>query len=80
MVFLTEIYPAREQPIEGITSGLIERALRDGGRAPHWRGQRGDLAVALADSAREGDVILTLGAGDITHTGPEVLRRLAESG
>lgn len=78
-VFLTEIYPAREQPLPGVTSGLIEEALRDGGRAPAWRGDRAELADALVHAAREGDVILTLGAGDITRTGPELLRRLAEA-
>jgi UDP-N-acetylmuramate--alanine ligase len=77
-VFLTEIYPAREQPIAGVTSSLIEEALRAGGRAPAWRGERSELAAAIAGAAREGDVVLTLGAGDITRTGPELLRRLAE--
>ncbi|HSA57650.1 MAG TPA: UDP-N-acetylmuramate--L-alanine ligase [Gemmatimonadaceae bacterium] len=76
-VFLTEIYPAREQPIEGVTSGLIATALANGGRPPVWRGPREELASALASSVREGDVVLTLGAGDITRAGPELLQRLA---
>jgi UDP-N-acetylmuramate--alanine ligase len=76
-VFLTEIYPAREQPIAGVSSRLIEDALRSSGRTASWRGDRSELAAALADVARDGDVILTLGAGDITRTGPELLRRLA---
>ena len=75
-VFLTEIYPAREQPIEGVTSGLIERAVRAAGATLAWRGERSALADALATWVRSGDVVLTIGAGDITRTGPELLGRL----
>jgi UDP-N-acetylmuramate--alanine ligase len=77
VVFLTEIYPAREQPIPGVTSDLIERALRDAGGTLGWRGERSALAAALAASVRAGDVVLTIGAGDITRTGPELLERLS---
>jgi len=75
-VFLTEIYPAREQPIAGVTSSLIERAVRDAGGTMSWRGDRAALAEALGSSVREGDVVITIGAGDITKTGPELLQRL----
>jgi UDP-N-acetylmuramate--alanine ligase len=76
-IFLTEIYPAREQPIPGVTSGLIADALVRSGRDIAWRGERTALAAALAASAREGDVVVTIGAGDITKTGPELLKRLS---
>jgi UDP-N-acetylmuramate--alanine ligase len=75
-VFLTEIYPARERPIDGVSSELIADAARERGRAPDWRGVRSELASALAGFVREGDVVLTLGAGDVTRTGPELLARL----
>ena len=74
-VYLTEIYPAREQPIAGVDAGLIERALEKGKLA--WRGERNTLAEALSKDARNGDVVITIGAGDITKTGPELLKRLA---
>jgi UDP-N-acetylmuramate--alanine ligase len=76
LVFLTEIYPAREQPLPGITSALVADALRRAGHAPEWVGERADLADAIAAAARDGDVVLTLGAGDITRTGTELLQRL----
>jgi UDP-N-acetylmuramate--alanine ligase len=79
-IFLTEIYPAREQPIAGVTSSLIERAARDAGGILAWRGNRMQLAAALARSVRNGDVVLTLGAGDITRTGPELLTCLTTAG
>jgi len=76
LVFLTEIYPAREQPLPGVTSELIVHALRDARASLGWRGDRRQLAAALAAAVREGDVVLTLGAGDITRTGPELLAML----
>jgi UDP-N-acetylmuramate--alanine ligase len=75
-VFLTEIYPAREQPIAGVSSGLVADAMAGGKLA--WRGERTALADALASSVREGDVVVTIGAGDITKTGPELLDRLSK--
>jgi len=76
-VFLTEIYPAREKPIEGVSSSLIEKAVRESGGRLQWRGEREQLADALAAFVREGDAVITLGAGDITKTGAELLARLA---
>jgi UDP-N-acetylmuramate--alanine ligase len=76
-VFLADIYPAREQPMPGVTSALIADPMARAGRAPAWTGARGDLAKALAADARSGDVVFTLGAGDITRTGPELLALLA---
>ncbi|HEU4584934.1 MAG TPA: UDP-N-acetylmuramate--L-alanine ligase [Gemmatimonadaceae bacterium] len=92
-IFLTEIYPAREKPIAGVSSSLIEEAIAratrgagagapSGGAATPasarlaWRGERGELAAALAGAVRSGDVVITLGAGDITRTGPELLAHL----
>jgi UDP-N-acetylmuramate--alanine ligase len=77
VIYLTEIYAARERPIPGVTSELIAAAIARAGAEPAWRGERGALAAALAAAVREGDVVLTIGAGDITLTGPELLRLLA---
>ena len=76
LIFHTEIYPAREAPIDGVSSELIVRALRDAHAPLAWRGDRRQLASALAAAVRAGDVVLTLGAGDITRTGPELLAHL----
>ena len=75
-VFLTEIYPAREKPLDGVTSTLVERALSVAGGTLAWRGERTALADALNAAVRPGDLVLTIGAGDITKTGPELLERL----
>jgi UDP-N-acetylmuramate--alanine ligase len=72
-LYLTEIYPSREQPIAGVTSSLIEERLAEAGGRLAWRGNRGGLAAAIAADAREGDVVVFMGAGDITRSGPELL-------
>jgi UDP-N-acetylmuramate--alanine ligase len=76
-IYLTEIYGAREKPITGVSAALIDGAARDAGRAITWRGERDALAEALAAGTEPGDVVLTLGAGDITRTGPELLALLS---
>jgi len=77
VVYLTEIYPARERPLAGVDAGLIEQAVRRAGQAVSWRGERAALAGALASAVRPGDVVLTLGAGDITRTAGELRDILA---
>jgi len=79
-VFLAEIYPAREQPIPGVTSDLVAISMKNAGRAVTWQGARTDLADALTGFVREGDVVITIGAGDITRTGPELKTRLEARG
>lgn len=75
-VYLCDIYPAREQPIPGVTASLIADPLAAAGRPPAWRGGRADAVAALSDGVREGDVVITMGAGDITTVGPQLLARL----
>jgi UDP-N-acetylmuramate--alanine ligase len=75
-VFLTEIYAAREKPITGITADLIVEAFGAEKSKLAWRGDRAALAESLAAAVRDGDVVITMGAGDITRTGPELLSRL----
>ncbi|MCC9206425.1 UDP-N-acetylmuramate--L-alanine ligase [Arthrobacter sp. zg-Y769] len=69
-----DIYPAREDPIEGVTSELITSRLH----VPGGYAGNPDRAVAkVADGADEGDIILTVGAGDVTGLGAELVARLA---
>lgn len=74
--FIADIYPARETPIDGVTSQLIADAMTRRGLPPRWMGPRSALAAALKDAAQDGDIVLTIGAGDITKTGPELLALL----
>ncbi len=79
VVCIADIYPARERPLPGVTSGLIADAMTRAGRRPAWTGPRTELAAALADLVRPGDVVITLGAGDITTSGPELLALLHDA-
>jgi UDP-N-acetylmuramate--alanine ligase len=78
-VYVADIYPAREQPIPGVTADLIVASTREAGGSVAWQGARGSLSRELAQAVRGGDVVLTIGAGDITKTGPELLQALAGS-
>jgi UDP-N-acetylmuramate--alanine ligase len=75
-VFLAEIYPAREKPMAGITSDLVAESMSRAGKPASWQGTRAELASALSSFVSEGDVVITIGAGDITRTGPELRERL----
>ena len=72
VAFLADLYPAREQPIDGVSSEMIASPMRDAGHAPLWEGPRSELAAALERVVARGDVVITIGAGDITRTGPEL--------
>jgi len=77
VVYLSDLYPAREQPIAGVSAKLISESMATNGRAPDWEGPRSELAGAIASGVHAGDVVLTVGAGDITRTGRE-LKELLE--
>ncbi len=72
---VTEIYAARETPIDGVTGELVVRAARQAGAHVEWIPEWGALVPHLDDTLVAGDVLLTLGAGDITETGREFVRR-----
>lgn len=71
---LTDIYPAREEPIEGITSESIMQAAEAAGLGDFTCvGVKANVAGALAEIARPGDLIIIIGAGSITHIRRNVL-------
>jgi UDP-N-acetylmuramate--alanine ligase len=76
VVYLCDLYPAREQPIPGVTAQLIANSMKQIGSAPHWEGPRSSLAEVLAREVKKGDVVITIGAGDITKTGDELNKLL----
>lgn len=71
-VFLLDLYPAREKPIDGVSSRLIADEMRRAGTAPRWEGAREIAGKAIRDSIREGDVVITIGAGDVTRLAYEL--------
>jgi len=80
LVVVTDVYAAGEAPVPGVTGALVADAARSSGVATHLVPAAGDLPELLAGLARKGDLILTLGAGDITEVGPALLRLLGGDG
>jgi UDP-N-acetylmuramate--alanine ligase len=77
-VVLLDVYGAREQPVEGITSALVGDPLRamPGERTVLVGPTRDEAVRVLADAARPGDLLLTVGAGDVTALAPLLLDAL----
>ncbi len=76
-VFLTEIYPAGEQPIEGVTTGLICKAMeKHENRSPELVSRFEDIPGRVLPVLKEGDIVLTLGAGDIYKAGAMILAEM----
>lgn len=73
-----DIYPAREDPVPGITSELIIEAARAAGADVTAVHDKADVPEAVAGMARAGDLVLTMGAGDVTDLGPRILDRLTK--
>ncbi|MFC4472382.1 UDP-N-acetylmuramate--L-alanine ligase [Streptomyces xiangluensis] len=71
-----DIYPAREDPIPGVTSELIVDAARVAGAEVTPVHDKADAPTVVAGMAVPGDLVLTMGAGDVTDLGPRILDRL----
>lgn len=71
-----DIYPAREDPVPGITSDLVIDAARRRGADVTAEHDRSAVPGLIAGMAKPGDLVLTMGAGDVTDLGPEILARL----
>jgi UDP-N-acetylmuramate--alanine ligase len=73
-----DIYAAGETPIEGVTASDLADAIRaHGHRDVTYLGRdRARVIDHVIDISRPGDLVITLGAGDVGHLGPELLRRL----
>lgn len=77
VVRVLPIYPAREQPIPGVDSSLIAERLEPSLDGSGRVAEDADAAVReLVETARPGDVILTMGAGDVTDQGPVLVCQL----
>lgn len=69
---VTEVYAAREQPVPGVSGALVVEAARAAGADVHFAPVRSKVAEVVRRLLVPGDVLLTLGAGDITRLGPEL--------
>ena len=75
---MLDVYAAREDPEPGVSGQLIAEAV-PGGRA-RFVPDSADLPAAVAAAARPGDLVLTMGAGDVTALGPLIVTALRQRG
>ena len=76
-LLILDIYAASEPPIEGVTGEALARKIKDvGGHDAQYVASFAEAAEAACAIAQEGDMILTLGAGNISQLGPAILERL----
>jgi UDP-N-acetylmuramate--alanine ligase len=81
LVEVLDIYAASEQPLEGVDAQALVKAIRDkGGNRVEYAASVAEGVGALVREAKEGDVILTLGAGSVSQAGATVLEALATNG
>ena len=77
VLVLTDVYAAGEQPIEGATAErLAAEVRRHGQKDVTWIGNRELIPEHLAGIVLEGDIVITLGAGNIWQAGEELLKLL----
>lgn len=81
-VVLMDVYSAGEAPVPGVSGKTVLDALLD--HSPRARAayfpHRANVAAYVAGRVRAGDLVMTMGAGDVTTLGPEIVRALAEAG
>ncbi|MFF5335536.1 UDP-N-acetylmuramate--L-alanine ligase [Streptomyces sp. NPDC013181] len=72
-----DIYPAREDPLPGVTSALIIDAATAAGADVTAVHDKAEVPAVVAGMAKPGDLVLTMGAGDVTDLGPRILDHLS---
>jgi UDP-N-acetylmuramate--alanine ligase len=77
-LYLLDIYPASEPPIEGVTTEALARRITERSGKPTYYAKSFQVAAIMASTAaKPGDMILTLGAGNVSQLGPQILERLS---
>jgi UDP-N-acetylmuramate--alanine ligase len=72
-VFVLDVYAAREQPMAGVSGAMVAEHVS---KPVHYIADFSAVAELVADAARSGDVVVTMGAGDVTMLGPEIVAAL----
>ena len=76
-IWVLDVYPASEAPIEGVTGEVLaERIRQQSGKDAKYQGSFSEAAHAAVAAAEEGDMILTLGAGNVSQLGASILEKL----
>jgi UDP-N-acetylmuramate--alanine ligase len=74
VLIVTDVYPAREEPIQGVTGELIANAAKEyGHKQVHYVPEKKDVPGYLMTITRPGDMVITMGAGDIWKFGEQFI-------
>jgi UDP-N-acetylmuramate--alanine ligase len=77
ILVLTDVYPAREEPIQGVNGELIANAAKQfGHKHVHYIPDKKNVPAFLMTMKQEGDIMITMGAGDIWKYGEEFIKQL----
>jgi len=77
VLVLTDVYPAREEPIQGVTGELIANAAKQyGHKQVHYVPDKKNVPDFLRSIVQQGDIVITMGAGDIWKFGEEFVKKL----
>ena len=77
-LYLLDIYPASEEPLEGVSTEALARKITEVSGKPTFYAKSFQVASIMAATAAEpGDMVLTLGAGNVSQLGPQILERLS---
>jgi UDP-N-acetylmuramate--alanine ligase len=77
-VVVMAIYAAREDPMPGVSAALVAEAVDLPADRVHYEPSWPAVVPLVAARSRPGDVVLTIGAGDVTRLGPELLEQLRQ--
>lgn len=78
-VFVLDIYAASEKPIAGVTAeALVERMKAFGHRGAEYAGSIENAVARVLEAAQSGDVVMTLGAGNVWQAGDQILQQLRQ--
>ena len=81
VLVVTDVYPAREEPIQGVSGELVASAAKEfGHKQVHYIPDKKKVPDFLMQIKRQGDIIITMGAGDIWRYGEEFVNRLKGGG
>ncbi|MDP8244664.1 MAG: UDP-N-acetylmuramate--L-alanine ligase [Candidatus Hinthialibacter antarcticus] len=79
LVVLTDIYAAREQPVAGVSGEALLQPTRNNGSPALYIPQHDEAVNFLCSETHDGDVVVTMGAGDVWKLGDQLLERLREA-
>jgi UDP-N-acetylmuramate--alanine ligase len=78
-IWITDVFPAREAPIEGVTGEMVAVAARRAGGDVHYHADVDTMADIVLAELTSGDLLLTLGAGSVNRVAHEVMAHLKET-